>query len=74
MGKILLIEDFELFRNSLKKTLSESGTTVLEAANGQEGIQIAFDSIPDIIVVDYVLPDIDGISLINTIKKKCEKK
>lgn len=65
--KILLIEDNEDLRNYIKDTLAEK-YYVLEANNGKAGINTAFTMMPDLIVSDIMMPDLDGITLCSTIK------
>ena len=58
--KILLVEDNELNLDMLSRRLKRKGFTVLSAANGQEGIDVAISENPDIILMDLSLPVIDG--------------
>jgi signal transduction histidine kinase/DNA-binding NarL/FixJ family response regulator len=64
---ILLVEDNTDFRQYLKKAL-EPLYTVVEAVNGQEGVQKAQDIIPDLIISDIMMPEIDGCELCRIIK------
>jgi len=70
MTKILLVEDDTLFRNSLKKVLTETGITVIEAADGSEGLKLGLKQNPEIIVTDYMLPDFDGITMVDSLKER----
>jgi signal transduction histidine kinase/DNA-binding response OmpR family regulator len=64
---ILLVEDNTDFRQYLKEAL-EPLYMVIEAANGQEGIQKAQEKIPDLIISDIMMPEIDGCELCRIIK------
>ena len=60
MAKILLVEDNEMNRDMLSRRLSRRGYEVLIAVDGQEGIDRAAADAPDLIVMDMMLPVIDG--------------
>ena len=60
MGFVLLAEDNELNRNMLSRRLQLRGYSVIIAADGLEALQIAEDSLPDLILMDMSLPEIDG--------------
>lgn len=64
---ILLIEDNEDLRSFVKERL-ENQYEILEADNGQAGLQTAFDTVPDLIVSDVVIPGKDGMQLVNVLK------
>ena len=65
--KILVIEDNEDLRSFIRANLS-GNYQVLGAENGRIGINMAFSMMPDIIVTDILMPDIDGISLCKQFK------
>ncbi len=57
---ILLIDDDERVREVMSDTLTEAGAEVTSAANGESGLEL-FDSVkPDLIVVDFAMPGING--------------
>ncbi|ALJ01173.1 hybrid sensor histidine kinase/response regulator transcription factor [Rufibacter tibetensis] len=64
---VLLVEDSEDFRTYLKDSLS-SHFTVLEAKNGKEGWQKALSAMPDLIVSDLMMPELNGIDFCKKIK------
>jgi len=70
MKKILIIDDDSLIRSSVKKQMEESGYTVFTAENGNEGIQLAFEIIPDLIISEIAVLKFDGIKLLNQIREK----
>lgn len=61
--KILIIEDNEQNMYMLSYLLRSENYNVIEAYNGKEGIQIAEDEIPDVILLDIQLPEMDGYSV-----------
>jgi len=64
---ILLIEDHTEVRNFLAESLLQH-YRILTAANGEDGLVIAFDQLPDIIISDVMMPGMDGLQLCNQIK------
>ena len=60
MAKILLVEDNELNRDMLSRRLERKGFQVIMAADGQQGVDMAVNEIPDLILMDMDLPIIDG--------------
>ena len=60
MAKILLVEDNEMNRDMLSRRLTRNGFEVVIAVNGQEGVDLATSSKPDLILMDMSLPILDG--------------
>jgi CheY-like chemotaxis protein len=60
MAKILIVEDNPLNRDMLSRRLIRSGHLVLMAGDGKQGITSAQAEIPDLILMDMSLPEIDG--------------
>jgi len=60
MAKILLVEDNEMNRDMLSRRLTRNGYEVVIAVNGQEGVDLATSSKPDLILMDMSLPILDG--------------
>ncbi len=69
MKKILIIEDEKNIILLLKMFLEHDGFEVLTAGNGFEGIKIAQKSNPDLILLDIVLPGIDGYLVCKNLKE-----
>jgi signal transduction histidine kinase/DNA-binding response OmpR family regulator/ligand-binding sensor domain-containing protein len=68
---IMIVDDSPGIREYIRRAL-EPTYTVAEAVNGREGIQKAKDIIPDLIISDIMMPEIDGYELCNTLKKDIE--
>ena len=64
MVRILLIEDDRLNRNLLQECLETEGFQTLSAADGLSGIQQARQYMPDLILCDIILPELDGYSVL----------
>ncbi|WP_297334927.1 response regulator [Algoriphagus sp.] len=65
--KILIVEDNKSLRNFLVKELSHS-YHIIEAADGKEGIYEAYKHIPDLILSDIMMPEMDGLALCKELK------
>ncbi|MHC1781642.1 MAG: response regulator [Anaerolineaceae bacterium] len=69
--RILIVDDHAIVRKGLRTLIaSEPGFEVVgEAANGLEGVELAHQTKPDIILMDLVMPKMDGIAAISEISK-----
>ncbi|HOK39926.1 MAG TPA: response regulator [bacterium] len=69
MGKkILIIDDMKVMRNVLKLNLQRLGYEVLEAGDGEEGLNIAEDEKPDLIISVLMMPRMDGLKFVQLLK------
>ncbi|SMD04263.1 response regulator [Sporomusa malonica] len=72
MGKsqatILVIDDQPGIRRLLTEVLQDEGYSVMTAANGYEGIQVATDTKPNVILMDMKMPGMDGIETLKELK------
>ena len=64
---ILIVEDNSELRNLLRVILQKK-YTILQACNGEEGLRIAFEVIPDMIISDVMMPIMDGLEMVSSIK------
>ncbi|MGG7059970.1 response regulator transcription factor [Clostridium nigeriense] len=69
MNKILLVEDEESIRGFLKINLQRNNFNVIEAATGEEGLELANKEIPKIAILDVMLPGIDGFMVCSKLRK-----
>ena len=70
MTKILLVEDEESIRGFLKINLERNSFEVIEAETGEEGIEKALREKPEIIILDVMLPGIDGFQVCSRLRKE----
>jgi two-component system sensor histidine kinase/response regulator len=57
---ILIIDDDIISQNMLRTTLTQAGYSVIVASNGYEGIKKASEQVPGLIILDIMMPDMDG--------------
>lgn len=69
MKKVLLVDDDSNIRNSLKRLLRNPEIEFIEASNGIEALDRILNNEIDIIILDYRMPHVDGIELLNWIYK-----
>lgn len=70
MPTVLLIDDDELVRGMLTRALSEARYTVIEAADGHQGVNLARSTSVDIVVTDLVMPVQEGVETILTLRRE----
>lgn len=66
---VLVADDESLVRELLSLKLREKGYEVFEAADGQETLQIVQDKMPELVLLDVKMPEVDGFQVCRTIKK-----
>ncbi|MFD2190976.1 response regulator transcription factor [Pistricoccus aurantiacus] len=67
-SRILLIEDDDELRELLARYLSGQGLNVREAANGLDGLALAQEELVDLVVLDIMLPDINGLEVLRRLR------
>jgi phosphoserine phosphatase RsbU/P len=67
---ILTIDDDDLVRESISVYLEDSGFEVIEANNGQQGVQQFREQKPDVVLCDLRMPDMDGMQVLEVITKE----
>ncbi|MFA6249906.1 MAG: response regulator [Candidatus Shapirobacteria bacterium] len=66
--KILIIEDEPAVQTALKNKLSRNGFAVITAANGQTGLTKVAQHSPDLILLDIIMPVMDGITFLTKLR------
>jgi DNA-binding response OmpR family regulator len=72
--KILLIDDSRVVQHTQQKALVNAGYKVLSARDGEEGLRIARETNPDLIVLDIMLPKIAGQDVLRTLQRDTRTK
>lgn len=69
MKKILTIEDDKFLRELIVKKLEKDGYEVFQAADGEEGVKKVKEINPDLVLLDLILPGIDGFEVLSRMKE-----
>ena len=70
--KVLIIEDNNDIRDNVTEILEMAGYTVFEANNGKTGVELAIKNLPDIILCDIMMPELDGYGVLYMLHKHPE--
>jgi DNA-binding NarL/FixJ family response regulator len=68
-NKILIIEDKTCFRELITFSLQSEGYEVCTASNGKDGVKVAREQKPDLILCDVMMPGLDGYGVIRTLRR-----
>jgi two-component system, chemotaxis family, chemotaxis protein CheY len=66
--KALLVDDSRTMRSMLRRIMVEQGFEVSEAADGQEALDTLADSVPDVALVDWNMPVMDGLQFVSAVR------
>ncbi len=69
MIKILLVEDSKFLRLATERALARAGYDVSSAADGEEALQMAREKLPDLMLLDMLLPKVSGPDVLVALKK-----
>jgi CheY-like chemotaxis protein len=67
--KILIVEDEEILLNLLKNKLSEVGYEIFTSVDGQEGLKAIKEIVPDLILLDIIMPKMGGFELMEKMQE-----
>ncbi len=71
--RILVVDDFSDARRLIRRILQSQGDyTIFEAASGRDAIQLAGQELPDLIILDLMMPEIDGFAVLDALKANPE--
>lgn len=73
-GKILIVEDDRYISKMYQLKLSLEGYTVVVAENGREGVDKIKEFMPNIILLDILMPELDGFEVLNIVKNDATTK
>ena len=66
--KILFIEDESALQRAISQVMSEGGFKILSALDGETGLEVAKKEVPDLILLDLILPKKDGFEVLKELK------
>ncbi len=69
MTKILLVEDSKFLRLATERALARTGYDVSSAADGDQALTLARANLPDLILLDMLLPKLSGLDVLKSLKK-----
>lgn len=67
--KILIVEDEQTLSKALAFKLTSEGFKVLQARDGEEGLESALRNKPDLILLDIIMPKMDGLTMLNKLRE-----
>jgi len=67
--KILIVDDSRFFRVTNQRALNKAGHSVITAADGEDGLQLAREHKPDLVVLDMLLPKLAGPDVLRAMRK-----
>lgn len=70
MSKVLIIEDNAFTRRLIKDKFTDEGFTVVIAKDGEEGLSLAKSEHPDVILLDIIMPKMDGVTMLQMLREK----
>jgi DNA-binding response OmpR family regulator len=70
--KILIVEDEAPLRSAVSDILTFEGFEVFQAKNGQEGLDLALANHPDLILLDLMMPIMDGLTMLEKLRQDAE--
>jgi CheY-like chemotaxis protein len=71
--KVLLVDDEEDFRKILGLRIKRWGYELIEASSGKEAIAVISQQVPDILILDYLMPGMDGVETLIELRKSQSK-
>jgi twitching motility two-component system response regulator PilH len=69
MASVLIVDDSPTETQKMKSILTKNGHDVIEASGGQEGVDMAKAELPDVVLMDIVMPGVNGFQATRQIKQ-----
>lgn len=69
LAKILLVDDSLFALDMIARMVEKEGHQAIRATDGEQGLKKIKDETPDVVITDLLMPNIDGLSFLNTIRK-----
>ena len=71
-GRVLIVDDDDFMRRGISQVLEKDGWKVREAADGRAGIARLAETVPDVIVLDLTMPEMDGFEFLEALRHRAE--
>jgi two-component system cell cycle response regulator DivK len=71
-AQVLVVEDNETSMKLFRDVLTATGYRTLEATTGREAVEVATEHVPDLVLMDIQLPDVDGVEALTRLRAKAE--
>lgn len=72
MAKVLIVDDDMTLRELYEERMKQEGYTIISASDGEEAIEKATQEMPDVILLDIMMPKINGIDVMKMLREKEE--
>jgi CheY-like chemotaxis protein len=69
MAKILVIDDNDVLGKLVSRMLQSEGHEVITASDGKQGVALFSERLPDLVITDLIMPDMDGVETIVALRK-----
>jgi len=70
MSSVLVVDDQDQVRQLIRETLEQAGYEVEEARDGKEGLELYRAKLPDLVIMDLLMPDQDGLEAIMRLRRE----
>ena len=70
--RVVVVDDEDMVREVVSVYLSREGYVVAEAADGRQALHLIEETAPDLVILDVMLPEIDGLSLLSQVRRRSE--
>lgn len=70
--RVLVVDDDDIMRRGLQQALEKDGWKVSEADNGRVGLERLAEAVPDVIVLDLIMPEMDGFEFLDELRHRAE--
>ncbi len=70
---VLVVDDSKVIRSAIREILELGNIQVTEACNGKDALELIYNNVPDLVLLDVVMPGMDGISVLKTLRKSYSK-
>jgi two-component system, cell cycle response regulator len=67
--RVLVVDDDPAIRTVLRTLLAKAGHEVFEAANGQQGLEMAIEVAPQLMILDWIMPEMDGLEVTRALRQ-----